>query len=160
MGTEALAQLYPSKTRIILTVLVLAAVAVVCLYVAAGEGGQGAAARLMLAAVAVAAALGAVAVWRSGARGLLLYPDRIAESGGDTVLWLADIARLERGAFAFKPANGVVVSLRRPGSLRWVPGLWWRTGARVGIGGMTPKAATKAFADLLERRLGELGENG
>ncbi len=70
------------------------------------------------------------------------------------------MARVERGVFAFKPANGVVVSLRRRGSLRWVPGLWWRTGARVGIGGMTPKGQTKAFADLLQHLIAETSKNG
>ncbi len=155
VNTDQIMELYPSKTRIILTVLVLAAVSAICAWLAAGGRPLAAGERALLAILAAVAALGAHAVWRSASTGLVLHGDRIAATGGSTVLWLADVARLERGVFAFKPANGVVVSLQRRGSFRWVPGLWWRIGARVGIGGMTPKARTKAFADMLEQRLAE-----
>jgi hypothetical protein len=31
----------------------------------------------------------------------------------------------------------------------WYPGLWWRMGRRVGIGGVTSAAQTKAMAEII-----------
>jgi hypothetical protein len=32
----------------------------------------------------------------------------------------------------------------------WVPGLWWRIGRSVGVGGMTGAAETKMMAEMIE----------
>ena len=56
---------------------------------------------------------------------------------------LKNIARVERGLFAFKPSNGFLILLNNPMSRAWHPGLWWRFGRRIGIGGVTPQAEGK-----------------
>ena len=60
-----------------------------------------------------------------------------------------DIIRVERGAFAFKPSNGFVVSLKQRTARAWVPGLYWKFGSRIGIGGVTAPTDAKFMADTL-----------
>ena len=60
-----------------------------------------------------------------------------------------DIIRVERGAFAFKPSNGFVVSLKQKTARAWIPGLYWKFSSRIGIGGVTAPADAKFMADAL-----------
>ncbi|MBE3637823.1 hypothetical protein [Mangrovicoccus algicola] len=142
--------------RVILAVILLAGLGVLLTTLSVSEELDGAMVRICVLAVAAGALGAAWKVWRSAGQGLVLRPDRVVASDGRTVFLLSDVRRLERGVFAVKPANGVVVTLSARDGARWVPGLWWRTGRRVGIGGMTPKAQTRAFADRLEQRLAEV----
>ena len=64
-----------------------------------------------------------------------------------------EIDRVERGAFAFKPSNGFLVHLKKPGHRAWQPGLWWRMGRKLGIGGVTPAGQAKFMADMIALRL-------
>ena len=56
---------------------------------------------------------------------------------------------VDRGLFAFKPSNGFVVVLSQGGWRGWAPGLWWRLGRRLGVGGVTSAAQAKAMAEIL-----------
>jgi hypothetical protein len=70
---------------------------------------------------------------------------------------LGDIQSMDRGFFAFKPSNGFLLKLRRGagGPRVWRPGLWWRMGGRIGIGGMTPGNQTKFMSDVLAAMMAE-----
>lgn len=70
-------------------------------------------------------------------------------SEGQVIARLADIDKVERGMFAFKPSNGFLVLLRRPGPRIWRPGLWWCSGRKIGVGGVTSAAQTKAMSEIL-----------
>jgi hypothetical protein len=67
---------------------------------------------------------------------------------------------VERGAFAFKPSNGFLVRLDKPLGRGWAPGLWWRLGRLLGVGGVTSASQSKAMAEILSlelaRRAGKL----
>ena len=76
---------------------------------------------------------------------------------GPCALPLDEIARVERGTFAFKPSNGFVIRLNAPAARVWAPGLWWRFGKRLGVGGVTPAGQGKAMADVIAARIGGLG---
>lgn len=78
-----------------------------------------------------------------------LTRDEIRCSNGDRIAAIADIDALDRGVFAFKPSNGFLMKLKTTGPLRWQPGLWWRIGPRVGVGGVTAAAQAKAMADII-----------
>jgi len=41
------------------------------------------------------------------------------------------------------------VVLRSPARFKWVPGLYWRVGRRIGVGGATHPSQAKAMAELL-----------
>ncbi|APX88882.1 hypothetical protein BV394_03345 [Brevirhabdus pacifica] len=92
---------------------------------------------------------------RSSALSLLLWPDRLEDSTGRLLCRMDEITKVERGTFAFKPSNGFVLLIDGRHGLAWAPGLWWRIGRRVGVGGVTPVPQTKAMADMLSMRVAE-----
>ncbi len=104
-------------------------------------------------------ALGAVVLWlaarlrQATALRIELTEDGLRDSGGTEIARLGDIAAIERGTFALKPSNGFLLRTRCAGGRAWQPGLWWRLGRRIGIGGVTPKAQAKYMADLIAARL-------
>ncbi|GAA6179310.1 hypothetical protein NBRC116594_07480 [Shimia sp. NS0008-38b] len=81
----------------------------------------------------------------------------LASSSGEIIASLEDIAAIKRGMFDLKPSNGFTVILKRPRSRRWLPGLWWAMGRRVGIGGVTPGSQAKSAAQILDALLAEQG---
>jgi hypothetical protein len=83
-------------------------------------------------------------------RALLLTEAALIDSRDGEICRIDDIARLNRGVFAVKPARGFVLSLSGAPGRHWVPGLWWRIGRSVGVGGMTGAAETKLMAEMIE----------
>ncbi|WP_238367016.1 hypothetical protein [Mesobacterium pallidum] len=104
---------------------------------------------LFLAGVGIVAILMAVALYRATARSLVLTRDALWEDGGDLVARMDNIRSVDRGFMAFKPSNGFVLTLTKPEARAWRPGLWWRLGKRVGVGGVTPGSQAKSMADLI-----------
>ena len=74
---------------------------------------------------------------------------QLRSSDGSVIAEVSQIRSLERGAFAFKPSHGFLVVLKEKAPVRWRPGLWWRFGRRVGIGGVTPGPQTRIMADMI-----------
>lgn len=62
---------------------------------------------------------------------------------------LSNIANVERGAFAFKPSNGFLVTTKQSGPRRWSPGMYWCFAKRIGIGGVTGAPQSKGMAETL-----------
>ncbi len=91
----------------------------------------------------------AVRLWRATALGIELTPDVVRDTSGRVLAEVAQIRRLERGVFAFKPSNGFLIRLAAPGAFVWAPGLWWRVGTRVGVGGVTPAWQSRHMAETL-----------
>lgn len=60
-----------------------------------------------------------------------------------------NVRSVERGAFAFKPSNGFLVRLETPDTFGWAPGLWWRKGTFLGVGGVVSAGQTRATAEIL-----------
>ena len=80
---------------------------------------------------------------------LFLTPEGVFTRDGQVIVSLDNIASVDRGFFAFKPSNGFLVRLKTPMARGWAPGLWWRFGRRVGIGGATTPGQGKAMADMI-----------
>ncbi len=112
--------------------------------------------------------MGLVCLWvaermrQATSRGVELTEDGLRGSDGEIIAAMDDIDSVDRSIFVFKPSNGFVVRLKRSGSARWMPGLWWRMGKRIGIGGVTPGGAGKIMADMLGAMLlkRDNGEDG
>ena len=111
--------------------------------------------RLFLLAFGAAALGLAWRLWRATAAALVLTPEGLHDSEGREIAPLADIVSVERGMLAFKPSNGFLLHLARPGPRHWAPGLWWRLGRRVAVGGVTGAGATRAMADLIALRIAQ-----
>lgn len=105
--------------------------------------------------VAVLIGIGILALWlaqlsyRATGRQLILTRKKLHDSNGEVLARVEDIVSVDRGFFAFKPSNGFLLRLSTPGQRRWLPGLWWRMGTRVGVGGATSGKAAREMADLI-----------
>ncbi|MCY4303215.1 MAG: hypothetical protein OXC62_00250 [Aestuariivita sp.] len=75
---------------------------------------------------------------------------------GEVVVLLKNIVGIDRGIFAFKPSNGFLITLKSPNKFSWEPGLWWRIGRRLGVGGVTHVGQAKVVADLISIKLKRL----
>ena len=118
---------------------------------------------------ATAATAGAIAVIGLGAGGLVLAEilrrssrvgisltvEGLFDSRGVRIAGWDEIAGIERGSFALKPSNGFGLRLREPAPRAWVPGVWWRIGRRVGIGGVLPPRPTRFMAEQMALKLAE-----
>lgn len=111
--------------------------------------------RIFLVVIGVTALVVADAMRRSTAHVLELTRTELRDSGGIVIAKVANITGIDRGAFAFKPSNGFLLRLDTGGTRNWRPGLWWRFGRRVGVGGMTPGRQTKYMAEIIAVMLAE-----
>ncbi len=99
--------------------------------------------------------VGAIAIWgadmmrRATASCVVLTETRLSDADGTLIARVEDIASIDRGFFAFKPSNGFLVRLNNGEGRKWRPGLWWRIGNRVGVGGMTPGHQTKNMSEII-----------
>lgn len=74
----------------------------------------------------------------------------LRDSAGAHIASVDEIAQVESGLFSFKPPNGFLIRTKTPtGPRAWRPGLWWRTGRRIGIGGVTSASQTKNVVQIL-----------
>jgi hypothetical protein len=91
----------------------------------------------------------AVRGWRRSDAPLHLRADGLWQEDGTPVAPLDEIEAVDRALFTFKPSNGFLLRTRAPLGRAWAPGMWWRIGRRVGIGGVISGADTKIAADIL-----------
>lgn len=100
-------------------------------------------------------ALGAGALWgglgmyRATRAVLELTRTELRERGGEVLARIAEIERVDRSMFAMKPSNGFLLVLSAPQRRAWRPGLWWRLGRRVAVGGVTAGSQTRPVADII-----------
>jgi hypothetical protein len=129
----------------------------VAVAVIAGAGGV-----LMLAGADIAGGVGllmglagagvialAPLVWQATARHVVLTEEGVFTHSGVCLARIAEIEAVITAPFAFKPSNGFSLRLRAPQPRLWAPGLYWRWGRRVGIGGVPAGRAARDMADRL-----------
>lgn len=84
---------------------------------------------------------------------VILRVDGLFDSNGTLLAEWDDIKAVDRGAFAIKPSNGFSLVLNVAKGRGWAPGLWWRAGKRVGVGGVTAGPPARAMAEAIAFRL-------
>lgn len=94
-------------------------------------------------------------IWQATGRVLELTMEELREEDGETLCRVDDIANVDRGFFAFKPAGGFVIRLKTRAPRAYVPGLWWRSGRTLMVGGATAGGEAKSVADLIRVLLAE-----
>lgn len=82
-----------------------------------------------------------------------LTEDELRDSTGTVLARIDEVRSVERGAFAFKPSNGFTLVLHTKKPRAWLPGLWWRFGRRVGVGGVTNAGQSKFMAEQIALRI-------
>ncbi len=87
---------------------------------------------------------------RRATRGKVVFrPDGLMDEDGRVLAHIDDIARVDRGALTFKPSNGFTVKLKSKQPRGWAPGLWWRYGRSLGVGGAVSAIQTKFMAEQI-----------
>jgi hypothetical protein len=151
---EILATVAASAGRRFLGIGMLALLGVMVIYVALTNppalGWQ-----VFLLAFGTIALMVADAMRRATAFRLELTREELRDTGGEVIARVAEIKSVDRGAFAFKPSNGFLLRTSTPAPRRWRPGLWWRIGARIGVGGMTPGRQTRNMAEIIAIMIAE-----
>lgn len=104
-------------------------------------------------------ALGTTALWlgemlrRATQIALVLTDVDLRDTSGFVVARIDQISHVDRGALALKPANGFTLVLKSRQPRAWVPGMWWRVGRRVGVGGVVAAGQAKFMAEEIAQRL-------
>ena len=145
---EVLAVARASMGRRVLGILSLGSLGVLLLYIAfarSPEPGW----QAFLVVIGLAALWCMNAMRQATANRIELTPTELRDSDGTVIVRLDQIENQDRGFFAFKPSNGFLIRSRTPAPRTWRPGLWWRMGRRIGIGGMTPGSQTKYMAEAI-----------
>lgn len=158
--SETLAKLEPSPGRRWFGVIVLSLVGILLAYVSFANPPQSLVGKLGLPVLAVLFLWQAQWNFRVTKTGLYLTKEGLFDGEGTRICALDNMREVDRGLFAFKPSNGFLLRLREPVGYGWAPGLYWRIGKRLGVGGATQPAQAKAMADIidvmiLERSMGQ-----
>jgi hypothetical protein len=90
---------------------------------------------------------------RSTLTQIIMTDEAISDSNGLVLARIEDILAVDRGAFAMKPSNGFTLKLKSKQPRGWAPGLWWRLGNRVGVGGATAAGQSKFMAEQIALRI-------
>jgi hypothetical protein len=80
---------------------------------------------------------------------LILTRDGLFDTDGGLVCSLSNIEKVDRGWLSFKPSNGFLLRLHEPMPSKWSPGLYWRIGRSLGVGGAISPAETKKMSDKI-----------
>ncbi|WP_278921190.1 MULTISPECIES: hypothetical protein [Pseudophaeobacter] len=148
MTDEVLVTVEASGLRRIMGVAMLAVIGVTLLYVAVATP-PSLAWLVFLLLVGLGALWLSVRMWQATAHQIELTEEVLRCTDGTVIAQVADIETIDRGFFAFKPSNGFLIRTSAPGARIWLPGLWWRAGRRIGIGGVTPGSQTKTMSEIL-----------
>lgn len=149
VSDEVLAELHPSLARRIAGVGSLVALGALAGLLGVEALQRSPVVGLGFFGLAGAAAFMAQRLWRSTQTYIQLTHDGLHDSAGRVLARLDDIRSVERGPFAFKPPHGFAVKVSTPGPRTVVPGVWWRFGRRVGVGGTTPPSQARFMAEVL-----------
>ena len=155
MTDTILATLSPAPARRWVSTGLIFALAVIFLTLAATSPVAGPVQRALLAVLGLASLWVATLSLRGQGRSLVLTETVLMDSQGAILAHVDEMKSVDRGAFAFKPSNGFMLRLTGAQPRAWVPGLYWRIGDRLAIGGATNPAETRNMADRIGLLLAE-----
>jgi hypothetical protein len=148
--SEPIAIVRTSVARWVVGIAVQAVLGILLIWVAVVQPPASTGWLIFLYAAAAVAFWGAYSTWGGGMRWLELTEEVLRDSSGAELCRIDQVAKVDRSVFAFKPARGFLLVLDTPGPRAWVPGLWWRLGRRVGVGGTTSSAQTRFMAETIQ----------
>lgn len=149
MSDDVMAVLTPSPARRFVSLMVLLFLGVLLVYLGLVVQAPSFIWQMMLIGAGLGVLVLAEKLRRATAHSIILTSEVLRDSAGRELCKLGDVAAVERGAFAFKPSHGFVIRTRTGGEWVWAPGLWWRFGRRIGVGGATPAGQAKFMAEMI-----------
>ena len=81
--------------------------------------------------------------------GFLINQSGLFNLDGSIICKMDDIERIDISPYTFKSANGFIVILKTKSSFNLTPGLYWRLGKRISIGGLVSKSESKFLSQTL-----------
>lgn len=155
MQDEIVATVAASAPRRMLGIIVLALLGGLLVYGGLAQPSQNLGFQAILIVSGVVVLFMAERMRRASVTTLELTRDVLREQDGRVLARMDQVVSVNRGMFAFKPSNGFVLVTKTPQDRHWTPGLWWRIGHRIGVGGVTPPAQTKFMAEMIQIQLSE-----
>ncbi len=154
MPPETIARIQPTPTRRAMAFGVLAGLGAMLVLFSFSAPSLELGWRLVLLLMGAAIAVLADRLRRVTAGGITLTRDELLDGQGRLICKVDDIVSIKRGALDFKPSGGFSILTRSAsGPITWAPGLWWRIGRRIGIGGIVPKTEARIMAETLTAEL-------
>ncbi|MFZ1726565.1 MAG: hypothetical protein WBO29_04265 [Albidovulum sp.] len=144
-----LARISPSVFRRFFGVATLGSIGILLILIVFSRSPISFSTALILLAAGVLALSLSVMFYRATQCGLVLTDEELTDTSGRLLAKVADIHRVERGFLAFRPSNGFSLLLKSAQPRAWVPGLWWRFGRRIGVGGIISGAEGRGLADMI-----------
>lgn len=157
--SEVLATVMPSTVRRFAGLAMLAILGSLLIYVAVATPPASLFLQMFLLG------LGAVVLWlaenmrQATKYGVVLTADELRTTDGLVLVRVEEMTGVVRGSFSLKPSNGFSVLTKTRQARAWAPGLWWRVGKRVGVGGVTAASQAKYMAEMLAAMLAERGQS-
>ncbi|SHE50838.1 hypothetical protein SAMN05444273_101630 [Litoreibacter ascidiaceicola] len=147
--SEVIAGLVPSAPRRMFGTAVLYGLGALLFYLVITQPPEGLHLVFLLVLIGAVSIYGGYKMWDVTGHMIELTEEELRLSDGRVIFRMDDVVKVDRSFFAFKPSNGFLVTLKTPYPRQWAPGLWWRFGKRVGVGGLTSGAEGKLMADTL-----------
>ena len=154
---EILATLEASTPRRWFAVGVLSLLGLMLIVLGANTAQAGFLYQVFLLGIGALAWVEARRLWRATEQALELTRDALRIRCGQIIVATDNIEAVDRGVFAFKPSNGFVLRTREKGPRVWSPGMYWRLGRRIGVGGATAASEAKFMAEIISAILDERG---
>ncbi|NBT30798.1 MAG: hypothetical protein EBT13_02520 [Rhodobacteraceae bacterium] len=149
ISVTRLAASQPRRLFAYVTLMVLGAILLFLLFRSPPDLGWG----IAMGAIGIAALVLAETLRRATLEALVLTEVGLEVENGPVLARWEDITSVSRGTFALKPSNGFVVVLAKSAGIGWAPGMWWRFGRRIGIGGVTSGPPAKFMAEAIAERI-------
>lgn len=142
-------EIRPSTPRRIFGALVMFLLGTLLIYIAFASPPADLGWRAFLILIGIAALVNGVRGWQASEGAIVLTERGLFDHEGAVIAAIDQIEKVDRALFTFKPSNGFLVKMTEKQPFKWSPGMYWRIGKRVGIGGVTSGAETKIVADSL-----------
>lgn len=105
---------------------------------------------VIMGILAIPTALAGIAVYRAKSMVVRFDGEAVFDDTGFVLCRIDQIVKVERGLGPLNPSSGFVIRTHEPQGSGWSPGLWWRFGRRIGIGGATSARAGRNMASAID----------
>ena len=146
---DVIVKIQPGKARRIFSAILLCLVALVMLNLVFTGSANSVVLKTILLSMSCVFLWQAQTSLRSADAALVLTRDGLFDGQGELICSISQIVSVDRGWFSLKPSNGFLIRLHEPAVRKWSPGLYWRIGTRLGVGGALSPAQTKELSDKL-----------
>ncbi|MEO0344428.1 MAG: hypothetical protein AAF198_13420 [Pseudomonadota bacterium] len=111
---------------------------------------------VILLAIAALFMWAAWRMWNAPHFGIVFDGDSLKTEDGATIAKMSEIQSVQVGLFVMRPSNGFMMMMKQPGIFPTRPGVVWRQGRRIGIGGILRSSEAKSIGRAIQVELDRL----